>query len=81
VLLRSLFNAPVEWSASFGLIFMIFFRFESGFATTTEISAFAVLYAIAIGALIFCELSLRTAAASFVQAVTHSGWCCSSSPP
>jgi len=40
------------WSgaiASFGLIFMIFFGFKSGFATATEISAFAALYAIVIG--------------------------------
>ena len=36
------------WSgaiASFGLIFMIFAGFKSGFATATEISAFAVVYA------------------------------------
>jgi tripartite ATP-independent transporter DctM subunit len=64
------------WSgaiASFGLIFMIFAGFKSGFATATEISAFAVLYAIVIGSLVFRELSLRTAAHSFVQAATRSG--------
>jgi tripartite ATP-independent transporter DctM subunit len=64
------------WSgaiASFGLIFMIFFGFKSGFATATEISAFAVVYAIAIGALVFRELSFKTAALSFVQAATRSG--------
>jgi tripartite ATP-independent transporter DctM subunit len=59
--------------ASFGLIFMIFFGFKSGFATATEISAFAVVYAIVIGALVFRELGFRTAAASFVQAATRSG--------
>ena len=64
------------WSgaiASFGLIFMIFAGFKSGFATATEISAFAVVYAIVIGSLVFRELSLRTAAHSFVQAATRSG--------
>jgi tripartite ATP-independent transporter DctM subunit len=64
------------WSgaiASFGLIFMIFAGFKSGFATATEISAFAVVYAVVIGSLVFRELSFRTAASSFVQAATRSG--------
>jgi tripartite ATP-independent transporter DctM subunit len=59
--------------ASLGLIFMIFFGFKSGFATATEISAFAVVYAIVIGALVFRELGFRSAASSFVQAATRSG--------
>jgi tripartite ATP-independent transporter DctM subunit len=64
------------WSgaiASFGLIFMIFAGFKSGFATATEISAFAVMYAIVIGSIVFRELSFRTLASSFVQAATRSG--------
>jgi tripartite ATP-independent transporter DctM subunit len=64
------------WSgaiASFGLIFMIFAGFKSGFATATEISAFAVVYAIAVGSVVFRELSFRTATYSFVQAATRSG--------
>jgi tripartite ATP-independent transporter DctM subunit len=64
------------WSgaiASFGLIFLIFFGFKTGFATATEISAFAVVYAIVVGSIVFRELSLRTAAHSFVQAATRSG--------
>ena len=64
------------WSgaiASFGLIFMIFAGFKSGFATATEISAFAVVYAIVIGGLVFRELGLKSAAHSFVQAATRSG--------
>jgi tripartite ATP-independent transporter DctM subunit len=64
------------WSgaiASFGLIFMIFAGFKSGFATATEISAFAVVYALVIGSLVFRELNLRTAGHSFVQAATRSG--------
>ena len=58
------------WSgaiASFGLIFMIFFGFKSGFATATEISAFAAVYAIVIGGIVFRELSCKSAAHSFVQ--------------
>ncbi|SHK00927.1 TRAP transporter, DctM subunit [Bradyrhizobium lablabi] len=64
------------WSgaiASFGLIFMIFAGFKSGFATATEISAFAAVYAIVIGSLVFRELSLKNAGHSFVQAATRSG--------
>jgi len=59
--------------ASFGLIFMIFFGFKSGFATATEISAFAAAYAIVIGSVVFRELSLKSAAQCFVQAATRSG--------
>jgi tripartite ATP-independent transporter DctM subunit len=59
--------------ASFGLIFMIFAGFKSGFATATEISAFAALYAIVIGAVVFRELGLKSAAQSFVHAATRSG--------
>ena len=59
--------------ASFGLIFMIFFGFKSGFATATEISAFAALYAIVIGAVVFRELGMKSAAQSFVHAATRSG--------
>src|SRR6478735_2840692 len=64
------------WSgaiASFGLIFMIFFGFKSGFATATEISAFAAVYAIVIGSIVFRELTFKNAAHSFVQSATRSG--------
>src|SRR5205814_6104562 len=64
------------WSgafASFGLISMIFFGFKSGFATATEISAFAALYAVVVGSLVFRELSLRTATDSCIQSPTRSG--------
>ena len=59
--------------ASFGLIAMIFFGFRSGFATATEISAFAAAYAMIIGSVIFRKLRLKSAAASFVQAAARSG--------
>jgi tripartite ATP-independent transporter DctM subunit len=64
------------WSgaiASFGLIFMIFAGFKSGFATATEISAFAAVYAIVIGSLVFRELNFRTLTHSFVHGATRSG--------
>ncbi|MCK1363952.1 TRAP transporter large permease subunit [Bradyrhizobium sp. 62] len=64
------------WSgaiASFGLIFMIFFGFKSGFATATEISAFAVVYALVVGSVVFRELSFTSAAHSFVQGATRAG--------
>lgn len=64
------------WSgaiASFGLIFMIFFGFKSGFATATEISAFAVAYALIVGSVVFRELSFKSATHSFVQAATRAG--------
>ena len=70
--------APVSglWTgaiASFGLIALIFVGFKSGFATATEISAFAALYAIVVGSVVFGELSLTSATHSFIQAATRSG--------
>jgi tripartite ATP-independent transporter DctM subunit len=59
--------------ASFGLIFMIFFGFKSGFATATEISAFAAVYAIAVGSLLFRELGAKSLTHCFVQSATRSG--------
>jgi tripartite ATP-independent transporter DctM subunit len=58
---------------SLGLILMIFGGFKSGFATATEISAFAVLYALVVGGVVFRELGWRAAAQSFVHAATRSG--------
>jgi tripartite ATP-independent transporter DctM subunit len=58
---------------SLGLIAMIFIGFKSGFATATEISAFASLYAIVVGALVFRELTPSGAWRSFVQAAARSG--------
>jgi tripartite ATP-independent transporter DctM subunit len=58
---------------SLGLILMIFGGFKSGFATATEISAFAVLYALVVGGVVFRELGVRAAAQSFVHAATRSG--------
>jgi tripartite ATP-independent transporter DctM subunit len=58
---------------SLGLIAMIFIGFKSGFATATEISAFASLYAIVVGSVVFRELTAAAAWRSFVQAAARSG--------
>jgi tripartite ATP-independent transporter DctM subunit len=52
---------------------MIFAGFKSGFATATEISAFAVVYAIVVGGVVFRELRLKTMVHSFMQAAIRSG--------
>ena len=58
---------------SFGLIALIFIGFKSGFATATEISAFAVAYALLAGPIFFRELSLAAAARCFAHAAARSG--------
>lgn len=60
-------------AVTIGLIVIIFGGFKTGFATATEISAFAALYALAVGGLVFRELTPATALASFVHAATRSG--------
>jgi len=60
-------------AVTLGLIVIIFGGFKTGFATATEISAFAALYAVAVGGLVFRELSPRAAVRSFVHAATRSG--------
>ena len=58
---------------SLGVIVIIFGGYRSGFATATEVAAFAVFYAIAVGALVFRELTLAKTARLFVGAATLSG--------
>ncbi|MBV9557578.1 MAG: TRAP transporter large permease subunit [Pseudolabrys sp.] len=60
-------------AATVGLIVLIFGGFKSGFATATEISAFAALYALVVGALIFRELGWQAAVRSFVHSAVRSG--------
>ncbi|MGC2087230.1 MAG: TRAP transporter large permease subunit, partial [Bradyrhizobium sp.] len=59
--------------ASLGLIVLIFAGFKFGFATATEISAFAALYALVVGGVVFRELNPKSTAQSFVHAATRSG--------
>src|SRR4051794_3249935 len=64
------------WSgaaATVGLIVLIFGGFKSGFATATEISAFAALYALVVGSVMFRELGWRAAVRSFTQSAIRSG--------
>ncbi len=56
-----------------GLIVIIFGGFKSGFATATEISAFAAIYALVVGGVVFRELTWRSAARTFVNSATRSG--------
>ena len=52
---------------------MIFIGFKSGFATATEVSAFAALYALVVGGLVFKELNFKEAVHSFIQASSRAG--------
>ena len=55
------------------MIFMIGRGVIMGIATSTEISAFAVVYAIVIGRLAFRELTLRTTVKMFIDIAAMSG--------
>jgi len=58
---------------SLGLIAMIFIGFKGGYATATEISAFAAIYAILAGVVVFQELPLRVLGHCLVLAASRSG--------
>jgi tripartite ATP-independent transporter DctM subunit len=60
-------------AATVGLIVLIFGGFKSGFATATEISAFAALYALVAGSVVFRELGWRGVVRSFTQTAIRSG--------
>ncbi len=60
-------------AVTLGLIVIIFGGFKSGFATATEISAFAALYALVVGGVAFRELGPRAVARSFIQSANRSG--------
>jgi len=55
------------------MIFMIGRGVMMGIATSTEISAFAVVYAIVVGRLAFRELTLRTTVKMFIDVAAMSG--------
>jgi tripartite ATP-independent transporter DctM subunit len=60
-------------SLGLGLIVIIFGGFKSGFATATEISAFAVVYALVAGTALLRDLDGRGAVACFVHAASRAG--------
>jgi tripartite ATP-independent transporter DctM subunit len=58
---------------AFGLIVLIFGGYRSGFATATEISAFAVVYSLIIGGLAFREMTWRGVGRVMCHAAVRSG--------
>jgi tripartite ATP-independent transporter DctM subunit len=59
--------------AAFGLIALIFGGFRSGFATATEISAFAVVYALLVGGVLFREMTWQSATGAIRNGAVKSG--------
>lgn len=55
------------------MVFMISRGVISGIATSTEISAFAVVYALVVGGLAFRELTARSVATLFVRSASMAG--------
>jgi tripartite ATP-independent transporter DctM subunit len=60
-------------AVAFGLIALIFGGYRSGFATATEISSFAVVYALVVGSLAFRETTWRSAGQVMRHAAVRSG--------
>jgi len=60
-------------AASFGLIVMVFVGYKFGYATATEISAFAALYAFFVGAIAFREFTVKSALLTLVKSASKSG--------
>ena len=58
---------------AFGLIALIFGGYRSGFATATEISSFAVVYALVVGSLAFRETTWRSAGQVMRHSAVRSG--------
>lgn len=63
----------VSGLAAFGLIVLIFGGYRSGFATATEISAFAVAYALGVGWVLFREMTWTTVGSVMRHAAVRSG--------
>jgi tripartite ATP-independent transporter DctM subunit len=57
----------------FVMVFMIGKGVVSGIATSTEVSAFAVVYAFVVGGLAFRELTVRSVIALFVRSASMAG--------
>jgi tripartite ATP-independent transporter DctM subunit len=70
---RSMRQLVLSGIVSLGVIVIIFGGYRTGFATATEVAAFAVFYAIVVGAFGFRELTMASTAALFVRAATLSG--------
>lgn len=70
---ESLSGMVVSGLAAFGLIVLIFGGYRSGFATATEISAFAVIYALVVGGVLFRDMTWRSAIRVMRQSAVRSG--------
>ncbi len=76
VSMRSGVPARRLWSGAslgVGLIAIIFVGFKSGFATATEISAFAAIYALVAGGVLLRGLTATTAVRCFTHAASRAG--------
>ena len=56
------------------MIAIIFVGFRMGFATATEISAFAVVYAIVVGGVAFREFTVKSFLQLFVSGAAGPAW-------
>jgi len=70
---ESMREMAISGIAAAGLIVLIFGGYRSGFATATEISAFAVAYALVVGAILFREMTWKNAGRVLVHAAVRSG--------
>ncbi len=70
---ESVAGMAVSGLAAFGLIALIFGGYRSGFATATEISAFAVVYALVVGGVLFREMTWRRVGQVMRHAAVRSG--------
>ena len=66
-------SMAISGLAAFGLIALIFGGYRSGFATATEISAFAVAYALAVGWILFREMTWASVGSVMRHAAVRSG--------
>ena len=70
---ESMSSMATSGVAAFGLIALIFGGYRSGFATATEISAFAVAYALAVGWVLFREMTWTSVGSVMRHAAVRSG--------
>ncbi len=70
---ESLREMAISGFAAAGLIVLIFGGYRSGFATATEISAFAVAYALIVGAILFREMTWKSVISVMRHAAVRSG--------
>ncbi|MGW1421870.1 TRAP transporter large permease [Bradyrhizobium manausense] len=70
---ESMASMATSGFAAFGLIVLIFGGYRSGFATATEISAFAVVYALAVGWVLFREMTWTAVGSVMRHAAVRSG--------